>query len=584
LYLQQSQQSQECSIDVTTPIVPPFVAIPNPWLPASINVADLPLQNVVSYLRQLPSSSTCAMTTDTTDPDNKGSSTASSSSASIGVLQPALIGQLPQFDTASAVAVIQEARQAWTRGVWTNQFTLKDRLDAIRRVCNELRTIRNDLSSILQWDIGKNVDEANAEVDRTIAFIESAVELAAMTPDIVGTWTTTTTGARFFIKRAAVGIVLALAPFNYPLNECYATILPALIMGNIVVVKIPATGGLVHLRTFEAFAKHLPIGTIHFVAGSGRATMPPIMETGFVDALAFIGSSKAADDLIRSSPHPHRLKSFLQLEAKNLGIVLRDDRWKNYAQHQAVLKPHIDHLVSGALSFNGQRCTAIKLIFVPDDDNDDDVGTADIIIDLIVKRVQALSVGLPWQQHGTSKTYSSITPLPNHERIRYMKELLQDAVEQGATIYTGGDIVGGPDSTLMTPAVVGTIRPGMRLYTEEQFGPIVAIARYKSVEDILEYVEKSDYAQQVAIFGYDEHTLRTFIDAWGSVYGKIAINTPGRSPDTVPFSGRKSSALGVMSVRDALWEFSVPTVVAGPAADGPMLQGLALTTKFLQAP
>jgi glyceraldehyde-3-phosphate dehydrogenase (NADP+) len=89
----------------------------------------------------------------------------------------------------------------------------------------------------------------------------------------VGKWTTTTTGSQLFINCAAIGIVLALAPFNYPLNECYTTILPALILGNIVVVKIPATGDLVHLRTFEVFAKHLPMGTIHFVAQSGQATM-----------------------------------------------------------------------------------------------------------------------------------------------------------------------------------------------------------------------------------------------------------------------------------------------------------------------
>jgi glyceraldehyde-3-phosphate dehydrogenase (NADP+) len=125
--------------------------------------------------------------------------------------------------------------------------------------------IHNDLLLILQWNIDKNVNKVNAEVDQTIAFIESAQELAAITPNIVGKWTTTTTGSQLFINRA-VGIVLALAPFNYPLNECYATMVPALIMGNIVVVKIPATGGLVHLRMFEAFAKHLPMGTIHFVA------------------------------------------------------------------------------------------------------------------------------------------------------------------------------------------------------------------------------------------------------------------------------------------------------------------------------
>jgi hypothetical protein len=99
----------------------------------------------------------------------------------------------------------------------------------------------------------------------------------------------------------------------------------------------------------------------------------------------------------------------LKLEAKNLGIVLQDNQWKNYAQHQAVLKPHIDHLASSTLSFNGQHCTAIKLIFVPDDDNEDD-GTGDIIINLIVQCVLAFLVGshihpsLPFQITNASGT------------------------------------------------------------------------------------------------------------------------------------------------------------------------------------
>jgi glyceraldehyde-3-phosphate dehydrogenase (NADP+) len=70
----------------------------------------------------------------------------------------------------------------------------------------------------------------------------------------------------------------------------------------------------------DAFAKALPPGTIHFISGSGRATMPPLMKTGAIDALGFIGGSKAADQLIKQHPHPHRLKLFLQLEAKNMAV------------------------------------------------------------------------------------------------------------------------------------------------------------------------------------------------------------------------------------------------------------------------
>lgn len=181
-------------------------------------------------------------------------------------------------------------------------------------------------------------------------------------PEYTGVWKTVGS-TRALVRRAAIGIILALGPYNYPLNETYATIIPALLMGNIVLLKIPTVGGLVHfltsefivcllgmldwlvhirdefqtgnsyndecycflqnrfsvLPTVEAFSL-LPEGTIKFISGSGRSTMPPIMASGDVDGLAFIGGSRAADDLIKEHPNPHRLKVFLQLEANNMGV------------------------------------------------------------------------------------------------------------------------------------------------------------------------------------------------------------------------------------------------------------------------
>ena len=93
---------------------------------------------------------------------------------------------------------------------------------------------------------------------------------------------------------------------------------------KVVLMKVPTVGGLVHFLTIEAFRKALPKGAMNFITGRGRETMPVLMETGKIDGLAFIGGSNAADRLIKQHPHPHRLKLFLQLEAKNMGIFLPD--------------------------------------------------------------------------------------------------------------------------------------------------------------------------------------------------------------------------------------------------------------------
>merc|ERR1719440_220266 len=131
-------------------------------------------------------------------------------------------------------------------------------------------------------------------------------------------------GVSAVVKRAPLGVMMNLGPSNYPFNETYATLIPALLMGNSVVMKVPNTGGLAHFLTMEAYAESFPAGVVNFVSGRGRDTMPPIMATGQVAILAFIGSSKAADAVVRQHPAPHRPRNVLSLDGKNLGIVLPD--------------------------------------------------------------------------------------------------------------------------------------------------------------------------------------------------------------------------------------------------------------------
>ena len=158
-----------------------------------------------------------------------------------------------------------------------------------------------------------------------------------------------------------------------------------------------------------------------------------------------------------------------------------------------------------------------------------------------------------------------------------MRQLIKDTVTKGAKLITGGWLKGGADGTSPTLPCTG----GMRLYAEEQFGPVVAVGVYKEMDDVLEYSRRSEFAQQVAIFGSDPIAVERLVTKWSSVYGKINWNVPtGRSLDTVPFSGRKSSALGVMSVRDAAMEFSVPTFVSMPKTQDP--SGI-LGSPFFQA-
>eukprot|EP00980_Cylindrotheca_fusiformis_P003744 scaffold831_cov109-Cylindrotheca_fusiformis.AAC.6 len=436
-----------------------------------------------------------------------------------------VIGQIPQMDTSLTYQVLEDAKQAWNggSGVWP-QMSLSERIQAIQRFLNELSKQREAI---------------------VIQTVQTDPEFQTNSFKTIGS-------TKVFIRRAAIGIILCLGPMNYPLNETYATLIPALLMGNVAIMKIPTIG-------VEAFVKALPPGAMNFVSGRGRETMPPLMKTGDIDGLAFIGGSQAADDLIRQHPHPHRLKVFLQLEAKNMGIFL-----PTVFVAKEELSSALDQAVLGALSFNGQRCTALKIFFVP-------AQQGDKFAAMLAKRVEGLNVGLPWQtwpnEDGSSAPYSSVTPLPNKKRVQYMQDLIQDAVSKGAKIMNqrGGEVVGGPESNLMVPAVLYPVTKDMDLYYEEQFGPVLPIATYDTLDTVWEYGRDGKFGQQVSIFVSQPESMEAamLIDRFSSVFGKININSQcGRSPDTVPFSGRRSSAMGTMSVKHALQEFSIPTVVS----------------------
>lgn len=420
--------------DTATAADAPYVT-PQIWSPASSTgtllweeTADRPWQDVVAC---------CQISQDTCLADGSKA------------LQKVVIGKMPQFNSQDALQVLHTAVQAWDggTGVWP-QMSLAERCRAVEAVFEELTKVREDIVTTLMWEIGKNRKDAEAEFDRTVQFAQQVIRSVKTENEYTGVWQSVGS-TKALIRRAGIGIIMCLAPCNYPINESYAAMIPALLTGNTILMKIPAVGGLAHLLTMEAFNKVLPPGTVNFISGSGRKTMPPLMESGLIDGLAFIGGSKAADNLIHSHPNPHRLKVFLQLEANNMGIVLPD---VFETGKQALLENALNEIVLGSLSFNGQRCTALKLIFVPRSNAKD-------FAQMLAKKVEALRVGLPWQNHAEDTgepLLSNITPLPNEGRIQYMNALLTDATSKGAEVMNekGGTVIGGDDSTLMIPAVL----------------------------------------------------------------------------------------------------------------------------------
>ena len=264
----------------------------------------------------------------------------------------------------------------------------------------------------------------------------------------------------------------------------------------------------------------------------------PIMQSGKVDVFAFIGTSRVADILKKQHPQPHRLKSVLGLDAKNPGIVLKD----------ADLQNAVNECVLGALSFNGQRCTAIKIIFVHE-------YIAETVAAMMVEAVEKLKIGLPWTKG------VNLTPLPEENKAEFLHDLIDDAVSKGAKLMNPNG--GQSHLSLFSPAILFNVKKGMKLWDKEQFGPVIPIATYTSIEEPLNYVVESNYGQQAAIFGKDPKELARLIDVLVNQVCRVNVNSQcQRGPDDFPFTGRKDSAEATLSVSDALRVFSIRTLVS----------------------
>jgi glyceraldehyde-3-phosphate dehydrogenase (NADP+) len=342
------------------------------------------------------------------------------------------------------------------------------------------------------------------------------------------------------IRRAPLGVTLCMGPFNYPLNETFTTLIPAIIMGNPVVAKLPRFGMLCQAPLLKGFAESFPKGVVNIINGEGRAVAGPLVEKGDVAALAFIGSSRVANTLKKQHPRPNRLRCVLGLDAKNPAIVLPD----------ADLDLAVRECVVGALSFNGQRCTGLKLLFVHR-------SIADRFVEKLSTAVDALPFGLPWEPG------VKLTPLPEIDKSATMQALVDDAVSKGA--HVANRFGGLTNRTFFFPAVVYPVTAQMSLFSVEQFGPVVPVVAYDDIAEVMDFIENSNYGQQASVFGHDAKVVGPLVDVLANQVCRVNLNAQSqRGPDAYPFTGRKDSAEATLSISDALRCFSIRSMVAAP--------------------
>ncbi|MEJ1241264.1 NADP-dependent glyceraldehyde-3-phosphate dehydrogenase [Chryseolinea sp. T2] len=448
------------------------------------------------------------------------------------------IGSTPLLTSKESLEALESAVRAYDlgRGLWPT-MSVADRIAHVEKFLAAMRQKRDEVVKLLMWEIGKSLKDSEKEFDRTCDYIVDTInaykELDRNSAKLVEEQ-----GFMAQIRRVPIGVALCMGPYNYPLNETFSTLIPALIMGNSVVFK-PAKYGVLLIRPLlDAFCSSFPRGVINIIYGRGRETVGALMETGKIDVFAFIGTNKGANELKKLHPKLHRLKAVLGLDAKNPGIVLPD----------ADLDVAVTECITGSLSFNGQRCTALKILYVHD-------SIVNTFIEKFNAAIQKLKPGMPWDPG------VSLTPLPEPGKVDYLTGLVEDAKKFGARVVNANG--GSVDETFFYPAVLYPVNDKMRIYNEEQFGPVVPIVPFSDDDEAIDYVLQSNFGQQVSIFGTNSERVAKLMDAFVNQVGRINLNAQSqRGPDNFPFNGRKDSAEGTLSIADALRVFSIRTIVA----------------------
>ena len=458
-------------------------------------------------------------------------------------LERKFIGTYPICTEREAMEALDAAVAAYNdgRGEWPT-MSVADRIKCVEDFTHKMIQQKEVVVKLIMWEIGKSYADSIKEFDRTVEYIYATID-ALKDLDRASSRFENEQGIIAQIRRSPLGVVLCMGPFNYPLNETFTTLIPAIIMGNTLLFKPPKHGTLLHYPLLKAFQESFPKGVVNTIYGRGHTIVPSLMKSGKVNVLTLIGSSKVANELKKLHPKVNRLRAILGLDAKNAAIITP----------RADLKLAVQETVLGSLSFNGQRCTALKIIFIHK-------SLANEFLQQLSDAVSKLKFGMPWQEG------VMLTPLPEPHKPDYLKECIDDAIAKGAKVINENG--GASVASFVYPAIVYPVNEKMKLYREEQFGPVIPVIPYENLDEPIQYIIDSTHGQQVSVFSNDSEELASTIDMLVNQVSRVNINCQcQRGPDIYPFTGRKDSAEGTLSVVDALRSFSIRSLVATKSND-----------------
>ncbi|VRH17784.1 NADP-dependent glyceraldehyde-3-phosphate dehydrogenase [Streptococcus pneumoniae] len=428
------------------------------------------------------------------------------------------LGTVPAMTQTEADEAMQAARAALP--AW-RALSAVERAAYLHKTAAILERDKEEIGTILAKEVAKGIKAAIGEVVRTADLIRYAAEEGLrITGQAMegGGFEAASKNKLAVVRREPVGIVLAIAPFNYPVNLSASKIAPALIAGNVVMFKPPTQGSISGLLFAKAFEEAgIPAGVFNTITGRGSEIGDYIIEHKEVNFINFTGSTPIGERIGRlAGMRP----IMLELGGKDAALVLED----------ADLEHAAKQIVAGAFSYSGQRCTAIKRVIVLE-------SVADKLATLLQEEVSKLTVGDPFDN-------ADITPVIDNASADFIWGLIEDAQEKEAQALTPIKREGN----LLWPVLFDQVTKDMKVAWEEPFGPVLPIIRVASVEEAIAFANESEFGLQSSVFTND--FKKAFEIAEKLEVGTVHINNKTqRGPDNFPFLGVKGSGAGVQGIK-----------------------------------
>lgn len=448
----------------------------------------------------------------------------SESNATVDIYSPSnkeLVGSVPslsQEELNTSIETTSKAQAAWA------ERSVQERGEILNKWADLLEERKEEIGTAIMNEVAKNKKSSVSEVERTVDYIRHTVEDAYRLNGEVKRGDGFKGGSRSKVglaEKAPLGTILAIGPFNYPVNLSASKIAPALVQGNSVVFKPATQGAISGIKMVEALIDAgLPKELVTVATGRGSVIGDFLVQHPKVDMISFTGGTSTGRHIAQLSS---MVPLVLELGGKDPAIVLED----------ADLDKAAKEIVAGAYSYSGQRCTAIKRVLVQDE-------VADELVDRIAHKVKSLSVGMP-------EDNKDVTPLIDNKSADYVQSLIDEAKDQGATVVSGDTREGN----LLHPTLLDNVTTDMRVAWEEPFGPVLPIIRVSSQSEAIQIANESEYGLQASIFTKN-------IDNAMSIADKLEVGTvqlngkTSRGPDHFPFLGVKASGLGVQGIRESL--------------------------------